>query len=215
MSSLSPQALDLAAQFAESYIADSPEALLARQASRDLGIEPISAGTARFLTLLTRLINAQAVAEIGTGAAVSALAFFSGMSDDAVVTSVDREAEHQAAAREALKAAKISHTRYRLITGEALIVLPKLRAQAYDIVFIDADPMEYPEYFEEALRIVRPGGLVIVNHVLAQGKVADPTNFDDDTMIIRDTIEAARSMDDLTCAVVPVGDGLLVCVTAS
>ncbi len=200
-------------RYAEDFQADSVDVLQARRASRDLGHEPVSRASADVLTLLTRLVDAQAVVEIGTGAGVSGLAFFAGMGTDGVLTTIDAEAEHQMAAREILKAAGVPHTRYRLITGEALTVLPKLRAQAYDLVFIDAEIMEYPEYLEEGLRIVRPGGLVVLNHALLAGKVADQTNFDDDTMIMRDTLEAARGLTNLTCALLPVGDGLLVCTT--
>ena len=203
---------DSSIEFVETFIVDTTDVLQARRSSADLGLEPVSPAAARTLTLFTRLIDAKSVVEIGTGAGVSSLAFFAGMGDAGVLTTVDTEAEHQLATRDVLKAAGISHTRYRLITGEALNILPKLRAAAYDIVFIDAEILEYPEYLEEGLRIVRPGGLVILNHALLGGKVADETNFDDDTMIIRDTLDAARSMAGLTTALLPVGDGLLVCV---
>ena len=196
----------------EAFITDAADAIQARHSSSDLGLVPVTPAAARTLTLFTRLIDAKAVVEIGTGAGVSSLAFFAGMADDGILTTIDSEAEHQLATREILKAVGISHTRYRLITGEALSVLPKLRAGAYDIVFIDAEILEYPEYLEEGLRIVRPGGLVILNHALLDGKVADEANVDDDTMIIRDTLEAARGMTDLPTALLPVGDGLLACV---
>jgi len=203
---------DPSVDFVEAFIPDTMDVLQARRSSTDLGLTPVSPAAAHTLTLFTRLIDARSVVEIGTGAGVSSLAFFAGMGDSGILTTVDTEAEHQLATREVLKAAGISHTRYRLITGEALNILPKLRAAAYDIVFIDAEILEYPEYLEEGLRIVRPGGLVILNHALLDGRVADETNFDDDTMIIRDTLDAARSMTDLTTALIPVGDGLLVCV---
>jgi predicted O-methyltransferase YrrM len=201
-------------QFTETFLADSPEALQARRASSDLGIEPVSPAAARLLTMLTRAIDARSVVEIGTGAGVSSLAFFAGMAPDGVLTSVDTEAEHQLATRGVLKAAGIPHTRYRLITGEALAVLSKLRGGAYDIVFVDADFLEYPEYLEEGLRMVRPGGLLVFHHALLSDKVADDTNFDDDTLIMRDTLEAARALTGMTCSLIPVGDGLLVCVTS-
>lgn len=196
----------------ETFIAESVAAAQARRASHDLGIEPISTATSHMLTLLAHLVKATSVVEIGTGAGVSGLAFIAGLEPDGVLTSIDTEAEYQMSARESLKAAGISHTRYRLITGQALDVLPKLRAGAYDIVYVDADFLEYPEYLEEGLRMVRPGGMVIFNHALLAGKVADESNFDDDTMLVRDTLEAARTMDTLTSALIPVGDGLLVCV---
>lgn len=203
---------DPSTAYVESFIPELGAAVQARRSSQDLGLEPVSAATAQVLTVLTRLISASNVVEIGTGAGVSALAFFAGMTADGILTSIDSEAEHQVVAREALKATGVSHTRYRLITGEAIEVLSRLRAGAYDIVFVDGEPLEYPEYLEEGLRIVRPGGLLILNRALLSGKVGDPTNFDDDTMQIRDTLEAARDLDNLTTALIPVGDGLLVSV---
>jgi predicted O-methyltransferase YrrM len=205
---------DPSTQFVETFIPDNADVVQARRASKDLGLEPITSATGRVLTILARMINARGVVEVGTGAGVSALALLAGMADDGILTSIDAEAEHHMAARDVLKAAGIAHTRSRLITGEALNVLPKLRAEAYDLVFIDGELLEYPEYLEEGLRIVRPGGMVIMYHALLAGKVADDTNFDDDTMIMRDTLEAARAMDGLITGLVPVGDGLFLCTTS-
>ncbi|MDR0849494.1 MAG: O-methyltransferase [Propionibacteriaceae bacterium] len=196
--------------YAEHYVPETEASQVARHASIDLGLAPVSVATAKTLTLLARLLDAKAVVEVGTGAGVSALALLAGMSRDGILTSIDNEAEHQMAAKEALREGGIAHTKYRLIAGEALSVLPRLTDSAYDLAFIDGTFIEYPEYLEEALRIVRPGGLVILHHALLGGKIADETNFDDDTMIVRDALEAAKGMDNLTTALIPVGDGLLV-----
>lgn len=196
--------------YAEHYIPESEASRLARNSSHDLGVAAVSVSTARTLTLLTKLLDAKAVVEIGTGAGVSALALLAGMSPDGILTSIDNEAGHQATAKEALREGNIPHTKYRLIAGEALSVLPRLTDSAYDLAFIDANFIEYPEYLEEALRVVRTGGLVIVHHALLGGKIADENNFDDDTMIVRDALDAAKAMDNLTTALIPVGDGLLV-----
>ncbi|MDR2895677.1 MAG: O-methyltransferase [Propionibacteriaceae bacterium] len=201
--------------FVDDFLPESAESLAARRAAYDLGIDPVSQATANLLTLLTRSIHATTIAEIGTGTGVSTLAFFAGMGTDGAVTSVDREVEHQMIARTALKAAGVAHTRYRLITEDALSVLPKLRSHAYDLVFIDADSLDYPEFMEEALRIVRPGGLIVMNHVLLGGRVADLDNLDDDTIIMRDTLEVIRGLDGLTSALLPVGDGLIICSPVS
>jgi len=204
--------IDPSVRYAEDYLPDTAPAETARRASADLKLAPVSRATGRTLTVLARLAQARTVVEIGTGTGVSGLALFAGMPDDGVLTTIDIEAQHQMAAREAFRAAGIPHQRYRLISGEAMSVLPKLASGAYDLALIDADFLEYPEYFEEALRLVRPGGLVVINHALLAGKVANAENFDDDTMIVRDTLEAARAMADLTVALIPVGDGLLLAV---
>ena len=81
--------------------------------------------------------------EIGTGSGVSGLALFAGMQPDGILTSVDIEPDHQQVARKAFLSVGIPTQRFRLIAGAALNVLPRLSDGAYDLVFIDADKVEY------------------------------------------------------------------------
>ncbi|MBK8462360.1 MAG: class I SAM-dependent methyltransferase [Nigerium sp.] len=195
--------------YAEAFVPDSDVAREARAASRGLGIRPVSPGTAAVLTFLTGLINARAVVEVGTGAGVSGLALLTGMAPDGVLTSIDNEPQHQASARAVFASAGIAARRARLIAGEALQVLPKLSDGAYDLVLLDADPLEYVEYVEAALRLLRPGGLLAVHRALADGRVADAGNTDDDTVIIREALAAVAESEELTPVLVPLGGGLL------
>src|SRR5690349_21398449 len=82
------------------------------------------------------------------------------LAEDDVLTAVDVQAEHQRAAREAFAEAGIASPRFRLINGSAREVLPRLADRAYDLVFVDADKAGYPFYLEQALRVLRPGGVV-------------------------------------------------------
>ena len=153
--------------------------------------------------------TASTVVEVGTGAGVASLALLAGMADG-TLTSIDTEPEHQAAARRILTDAGIPARRARLIAGAALQVLPKLSDGADDLVFVDADPLEAVEYVEEALRLLRPGGLLVIYHALSGGRVADASNEDDDTVIMREALAAVADSDDLSPVLLPVGDGLLV-----
>ena len=198
--------------FAEAFVAESEGAEAARARAGDLGVECISTGVAATLTMLARVVNARTVAEIGTGTGVSGLALLAGMAADGVLTSIDAEAEHQLAAREVLTAQGIPSRRVRLIAGQALSVLPKLTDGAYDIVYIDGDPLEYVEYVAQAGGLLRPGGLLILHHALWQGLVADERNDDDEPLIIREALEAVLADESLTPALLPIGDGLLVAV---
>ena len=72
--------------------------------------------------------------------------------------------------------------RYRLISGRALEVLPRLADGAYDLVFCDLDPHSYPDYLVAALRLLRPGGVVIFDNALSRGRVADPACSDLDAV---------------------------------
>ena len=198
--------------FAEAFVAESDGAEAARRRADDLGVECISTGVAATLTLLARVVNARAVAEIGTGTGVSALALLAGMASDGVLTSIDAEAEHQLAAREVLTAEGVPSRRVRLIAGQALSVLPKLTDGAYDLVYIDGDPLEYVEYVAQAQGLLRPGGVLVLHHALWQDMVADERNEDDEPLIIREALEAVLTDESFTPALLPVGDGLLVAV---
>ncbi|TFJ94970.1 GDP-L-fucose synthase [Platysternon megacephalum] len=178
----------------------------------ELGAIPVGHGSAQLLTVLARAINAKAVVEVGTGAGVSGLAMTRGMAPDGVLTSIDLETMNQSAAREAFLAAGLSNRQFRLIAGAATDILPNLRDAAYDMVFVDADKLEYVEYVAQAQRLLRVGGLLVVDNALWHNKVADETNEDDETVIIREALEVIREDDGLIASLLPVSDGLLVAV---
>ncbi len=198
--------------FAEDFVPESEAAALARRAAADLGVSAVSTGVAATLTFLARTISAKAVVEIGSGAGVSGLALLQGMVADGVLTSIDLENEHQVAARQVFNGAGVPLRRARLIAGSALNVLPKLSDGAYDLVLIDGDPLEYVEYIAQALRLLRHGGLLVVHHALWNGLVPDERNEDDETLIIREALEAVAGIEEFTRTLLPIGDGLLVAV---
>jgi predicted O-methyltransferase YrrM len=198
--------------FAEDFLDESEAAAAARQEASNLGVAPIGRGGATTLTLLARAISAKAVVEVGTGSGVSGLALFAGMQPDGVLTSVDIEPEHQQIARRAFLSIGIPTQRFRLISGAALSVLPRLSDGAYDLVFIDADKAEYPDYVGQGLRLLRPGGLLTMDNALWHDRVADPAQVDEQTEAIRTAVTEIQENAQLTAALLPVGDGLLVAV---
>jgi predicted O-methyltransferase YrrM len=127
-----------------------------------------------------------------------------------VLTTIDVEGENQRAAKESYAEAGIAATRYRLINGPAGEVLPRLRDEAYDLVFVDADKSSYGLYYEQALRLLRSGGVVAFDNALWHDRVADPAQRDPDTLTLRDLGRAVRDDKRLLSALLPVGDGLLV-----
>ena len=91
----------------------------------------------------------------------------------------------------------------------ALEVLPRLTDGHYDIVFADGDKQEYPEYLTEALRLLRPGGVVVFDNALWHDRVADPAQRDPDTTAIRELARTVIEHEQLVPVLLPVGDGLL------
>ncbi len=198
--------------FAEDFVPEPETRTEARAAAAPLGVASVGRGAASTLTFLARAVQARAVVEIGTGGGVSGLALFAGMQPDGILTSVDVEPGNQQTARRAFLAVGIPTQRFRLIAGAALNVLPRLSDGAYDLVLVDGDPMEYPEYVEQGIRLLRHGGVVVVDHALLGDRTADPAQNDEETESVRAALELIRDHEDLVPALLPVGDGLLVAV---
>jgi predicted O-methyltransferase YrrM len=196
--------------YAENFIDEDEVIAAARARGRELGCTPIGPAGGAALRLIATLVQARTVVEIGTGAGVSGLWLLAGMRPDGVLTTVDTEPEHQRASRHAFGEAGIASTRYRLINGAAGEVLPRLTDGAYDLVFVDADKTGYAEYHEQAVRLLRSGGVVAFDNVLWHDRVADPNVRDAETVALRELSKAVRTDPRLVPAMLPVGDGLLV-----
>jgi len=198
--------------FADGYVAEEEPLTRARERAAELGCAPIGAGSGALLRFVARSIQAKHVVEIGTGTGVSSLYLLNGMADDGVLTSIDIEVEHQRVAKETLSAAEIPAGRFRLIAGRAMEVLPRLTDGAYDMVLVDADKSEYTLYFEQALRLLRSGGVIAFDNALWHDRVADPAQRDEETVALRDLVTMIRGHEGLTPVLAPVGDGLLLAV---
>ena len=150
--------------------------------------------------------------EIGTGTGVGSLYLLRGMPVDGVLTTIDLEVEHQRAAKEAFAEEGVKPTRTRTISGRALDVVPRLTDGGYDLVFVDADKDSYLSYVEQAVRLLRPGGVLVVDNALWHDRVADPARRDETTTTIREVGRVVRADKRLLPSLLPVGDGLLVAV---
>ena len=186
--------------------------LTARSRAAEVGVGGVDAATGAALRLLVAAASARAVIELGTGAGISALYLLAGMPDDGILTTIDAETEHQRLAKQSLGEAGYASGRVRLIAGRALEVLPRLSDAAYDLVFCDAARSENRDYLEGAVRVLRPGGVVVFAGALNGGKVAEPHVRDTDTVGMRDLLKAVRDDERFTAAALPVGPGLLAAV---
>jgi predicted O-methyltransferase YrrM len=181
------------ARFAREQVVE-PEAIArARQAALELGAAPISPSIGAQCAVIAAATGARSVIEIGTGAGVSGLWLLHG-APDAVLTTIDKEPEHLAAAREAFAAAR---------------VLPRMNEKAYDVVLIDADQDQIIDYVAHGLRLVRPGGTVLVPRVLAGGRVADPVARDSHTSDLRNLISETLGSPSVFASLHTAEEGLL------
>ncbi|RKT78629.1 putative O-methyltransferase YrrM [Terracoccus luteus] len=194
---------------AETFVAPSEHVEAAARRGEQLGAAPVPDGTGAVLQVLAAAIGARAVMEVGTGAGASGLWLLGGMPADGILTTIDLETENQRAAREAFAAAGVAHQRTRVIAGRALDVLPRMTDGAYDLVVVDADRAEYPEYVEQAARLLRTGGTLALTW---SDRESDPANRDDETRTLREVGRSLRERSDFLVSLLPVGDGLLVAV---
>ena len=181
----------------------------ARSRAEEVGVVPVGSGAGAALRFLASVLDARAVVEVGTGTGVSGLWLLRGMRADGVLTTVDVEAEHQRLAKQTFSEAGIPSQRARTISGAALDVLPRLTDGHYDLVFCDGDKREYADYLTEALRLLRPGGVVVFDNALWHDRVADPAQRDEETVSIRELGRTIAGNDELVPVLLPVGDGLL------
>ena len=195
--------------YAEAFVAEDDVLGAARARAEEVGVSPVSPGAGAALRFLASVLDARAVVEIGTGTGVSGLWLLRGMRGDGVLTTVDIEAEHQRLAKETFGEAGVPANRARTIAGAGLDVLPRLTDGHYDLAFVDGDKAEYTACLREALRLLRPGGVVAFDNALWHGKVADPAVRDDETVAIRDLVQQVAATEGLVPVLLPVGDGLL------
>ncbi|OAN33592.1 O-methyltransferase [Microbacterium sp. H83] len=199
---------DANARFIRESIVEPAAIARARAHAVELGAAPVSAALGSQIAVLAAATAARSIVEIGTGAGVSGLWLLRG-APQAVLTSIDNEPEHLAAARQAFADARVPATKARFITGRAADVLPRMNEASYDIVLVDADPENVIDYVEHGLRLVRTGGMVIVPRVLAGGRVADPVQRDEVTSAFRSLIQETQESPAVLATVSTSGEGLL------
>jgi predicted O-methyltransferase YrrM len=193
----------------DSFVTEDEVMAVARERGQELGCTPIGPNTGAALRFLAGALSARAVVEVGTGAGASGLCLLRGMASDGVLTSIDVEPEHQRAARQAFTEAGFAPSRYRLIMGQALEVLPRLTDGGYDLVFVDAVKLEYPRYLEAGVRLLRPGGVIAFDNAVGNGVEADSSYRDPSAAALRTVGVMIRDDETLLPLLLPLGDGLL------
>jgi predicted O-methyltransferase YrrM len=204
-----PSVAEAIATHAEHSISEDAITSAARERADDSGAGAVTPAVGALLSVLAKLAGAKSVVEIGTGAGVSGLWLLSGMRDDGVLTTIDVEPEHQRLAKQAFTEAGIGASRTRLIGGRAQDVLTRLADDSYDLVFVDADPIDQPVFVAEGVRLLRSGGAIVVHRAALGGRAGDASATDTEVSAVREAARLIAEDDRLTPVLIPLGDGLL------
>lgn len=165
----------------------------------------------QFMALLVKLIGAKKTLEVGVFTGYSALVTALALPDDGKIIACDKDERYTNMAKPYWEKAKVSH-KIDLHIAPAQSTLQQLIADGqentFDFAFIDADKRSYPIYYEQVLKLVRPGGLIAIDNVLWSGRVADPDNTDKRTIAIREFNQKLHQDKRVDISLVPISDGL-------
>ena len=171
----------------------------------------ISPEQGQFMGLLVRLMGARRCLEIGVFTGYSSLAIALALPEDGRIVACDISEKWTSVARRYWAAAGVAH-KIDLRLATAMETLDRLiaagEAGTFDFAFIDADKENYVGYYERALQLLRPGGLVVADNTLWSGRVADPENAEADTVALRHFNELLHGDSRVDLSLVPIGDGL-------
>jgi predicted O-methyltransferase YrrM len=170
----------------------------------------VATSQCHFLHLIIKTSNIKNVLEIGTFTGLSALSISLALPNDGKLIALDKNEETNKVALNFFKKANQDH-KIETKIKPALESLDELKNNKFDMVFIDADKMNYKEYYERSLKLVDKGGLIIIDNVLWHGEVADEDNLDKYTVNIREFNAYVSKDKRVEQIIVPLGDGMTVC----
>lgn len=184
-----------------------------RQATADhpQGGMQISPAAGQFIQLMVGLTGARRYLEVGTFTGYSALAAALALPDDGYLLACDVSEEFTSVGRPFWEEAGVDG-KIDLRIAPALETLASIRPEqdgSFDLAFIDADKEPYSDYYDHALHLLRPGGVVMLDNVLWGGAIADPENTRRSTEAIREVNRMVGSDDRVDCSLLPLGDGIL------
>ena len=170
----------------------------------------VATSQCHFLHLIIKISNIKNVLEIGTFTGLSALSIALALPDDGKLIALDKNEETSKVAIDFFKKAKLDD-KIKTMIKPALDSLDELKNNKFDMVFIDADKMNYKKYYEKSLSLMDKGGMIIIDNVLWHGEVADEDNFDKYTINIREFNSYVANDKRVEQIIVPLGDGMTVC----
>ena len=170
----------------------------------------ISISQCQFLHLIIKVSKIKKVLEIGTFTGLSTLSMALALADEGSIIALDKNEETNIVAQKFFKKANQDH-KIKTIIKPALETLMSIRNEKFDLVFIDADKMNYKKYYESSLNLLNRGGLIIIDNVLWYGEVVNKNNNDKYTLNIKDFNNHIAKDKRVEKLIVPLGDGMTIC----
>jgi caffeoyl-CoA O-methyltransferase len=197
----------------DNSLRDLPVLAQLRQETQEMpsGGMQVSPDQGQFMGLLVQLAGARKIVEVGTFTGYSSTVMALALPDDGRLVACDMSEEYTNVARRYWQEAGVADKiELRLgLGGETLAaMLAAGDAGSYDLAFIDADKVNYGDYYEKCLQLLRPGGLILIDNVLWSGRPADPQEDDEDTVAIRQLNAAIHQDERVDVSLLSIGDGL-------
>lgn len=187
-------------------------------AQHPMGNMQIAPEQGQFMALLVQLMGAKKTLDVGVFTGYSSLVIALALPDDGKVVACELSEEYGAIAHRWWQQAGVAK-KIELHLAPAEETLARLlsagEAETFDFAFIDADKSSYDSYYEQALQLVRPGGLIAIDNVLWSGRVTDPQVQDNRTKKIRALNQKLYQDQRVTISLVPLGDGLTLALKRS
>jgi predicted O-methyltransferase YrrM len=198
-----PTPQDVDAFLDSTVVGDDPALTAALEASNAAGLPQIavSAQQGKFLCLLAAATQARRILEIGTLGGFSTIWLARGAGPQGRVVTLESEPKHAEVARANVQRAGVAD-RVEVIVGAALDTLPSLTGSPFDLLFIDADKENYAAYLEWAVRLARPGSVIVVDNVIREGRILEPESDDPRISATRQTLQAMGEHPRLDTAVI-------------
>jgi len=208
--------MEFIAEDLSKYVEDhtSPESDLLNQINRETHLEVLKPRMlsghlqGRVLSMISKMLSPDRILEIGTYTGYSAICLAEGLSQTGVLHTIDKNEELSSRVKAYFeKAGKTDQIKLHL--GNAAEIIPALE-ESWDLVFIDADKINYSHYYDLVFERVRTGGFLVADNVLWSGKVIDDKKSDEDTEALRAFNQKMHEDDRVENVLLPVRDGLMI-----
>lgn len=197
-------------EYIEETSQPSPILQTALEDAQEFGLNAPDSATGQVLTMLAAASQAQAAIAVTPAASVVGLYLLEGLPEQAIVSCIDPEPEHQQRAKQTFREAGYPATRLRFLPSRPLDVMSRLAPESYQLIYADVPALEIRSFIDAALPLLGRGGSVVIADSLLDGTVADSTRKDRDTVACREVEDYVRTLEECVLTRLPLGAGVTI-----